>query len=83
MNACGPTHPGPASPLPSNASAASSASAPVAKPGGPLIDAAFPGGNILVDKIEGDYYNVMGLPLSALVETLKEFGIDIWRAFLY
>ena len=35
-------------------------------------------GAVIVDKIEGDYYNVMGLPLSALVETLKEFGIDIW-----
>jgi septum formation protein len=35
-------------------------------------------GAVIVDKIEGDYYNVMGLPLSALVETLKEFGINIW-----
>jgi predicted house-cleaning NTP pyrophosphatase (Maf/HAM1 superfamily) len=31
-----------------------------------------------VEKIEGDFYNVMGLPLAALAETLKEFGIDVW-----
>jgi predicted house-cleaning NTP pyrophosphatase (Maf/HAM1 superfamily) len=30
-----------------------------------------------VEKIEGDYYNVMGLPLHALTEALKEFGIKI------
>lgn len=29
----------------------------------------------LIDKIEGDYYNVMGLPLSALLEELKGFGV--------
>jgi len=31
-----------------------------------------------VEKIEGDYYNVMGLPLSALTEALIEFGISVW-----
>ena len=34
-------------------------------------------GAIIVEKIEGDYYNVMGLPLHALTEALKEFGINI------
>ena len=32
-------------------------------------------GAALVRKIEGDFYNVVGLPLSALVMTLKRFGI--------
>ena len=32
-------------------------------------------GAALVRKIEGDFYNVVGLPLSALVMTLKKFGI--------
>ena len=35
-------------------------------------------GAVIVKKIEGDYYNVMGLPLSALTEALKEFGISVW-----
>jgi septum formation protein len=34
-------------------------------------------GSIIVKKIEGDYYNVMGLPLSALAESLKKFGINV------
>ena len=34
-------------------------------------------GAVIVEKIEGDYYNVMGLPLHALTEALKEFGIKI------
>jgi septum formation protein len=36
-------------------------------------------GALLVEKIEGDFYNVMGLPLSALAETLKSFGVDVWN----
>ncbi|MBI2852180.1 MAG: septum formation inhibitor Maf [Chloroflexi bacterium] len=36
-------------------------------------------GSIIVERIEGDYYNVVGLPLSALADGLKEFGVDIWR----
>ena len=36
-------------------------------------------GAVVVEKIEGDYYNVIGLPLSALTESLKEFGIFILR----
>ncbi len=34
-------------------------------------------GAVLVEKIEGDYFNVIGLPLSALTEALKEFGVNI------
>jgi len=34
-------------------------------------------GALIVEKIEGDYYNVVGLPLSALAEVLKEFGISV------
>jgi len=34
-------------------------------------------GAVFVEKIEGDYFNVIGLPLSALTEALKEFGINI------
>jgi septum formation protein len=34
-------------------------------------------GAVIVEKIEGDYFNVIGLPLSALTEALKEFGINI------
>jgi septum formation protein len=34
-------------------------------------------GAVIVRKIVGDYYNVMGLPLNSLVESLKEFGVNI------
>jgi len=34
-------------------------------------------GAILVEKIDGDFFNAMGLPLSRLVEELKDFGINI------
>jgi septum formation protein len=34
-------------------------------------------GSVIVEKINGDYYNVVGLPLNALVENLKEFGINV------
>ena len=34
-------------------------------------------GALIVEKIEGDYYNVIGLPLSSLVESLKEFDVKI------
>lgn len=34
-------------------------------------------GSVIVEKIEGDYFNVLGLPLSALAESLKEFGVHI------
>ena len=34
-------------------------------------------GAVIVDRIEGDYFNVVGLPLAALVEALKEFGVSV------
>jgi septum formation protein len=34
-------------------------------------------GSIIVERIEGDYFNVIGLPLSALAEGLKDFGIHV------
>jgi septum formation protein len=35
-------------------------------------------GALFVNKIEGDYFNVVGLPLCELFETIKEaFGFDI------
>ena len=34
-------------------------------------------GSVFVEKIDGDYDNVVGFPLSALTEALKEFGINI------
>lgn len=34
-------------------------------------------GSLIVEKIEGDYFNVIGLPLSSLGEALKKFGVHI------
>jgi septum formation protein len=34
-------------------------------------------GAVLVESIEGDYSNVVGLPLAALARALKEFGVDV------
>jgi septum formation protein len=34
-------------------------------------------GAVIVERIEGDYFNVIGLPLGALTEALKQFGINI------
>ena len=34
-------------------------------------------GSAIVERIEGDYSNVIGLPLSALTESLKEFGVHV------
>lgn len=34
-------------------------------------------GSAIVKKIEGDFFNVMGLPLNALSEALKKFGIYV------
>lgn len=35
-------------------------------------------GGIFVQRIEGDYYNIVGLPLSKVVERLKDFGISVF-----
>lgn len=34
-------------------------------------------GSLIVEKIEGDYFNVIGLPLSSLAEALKKFGVHV------
>lgn len=34
-------------------------------------------GAAIINKIEGDYFNVMGLPLSSLTEALKKFGVYV------
>lgn len=46
------------------------------KAGGYMIQGA---GGLIVHRIEGCYYNVMGLPLNALYEALLEIGVDLWR----
>lgn len=35
-------------------------------------------GAVFVERIDGDYSNVVGLPLSLLYDLLKEFGIEIF-----
>ena len=37
-------------------------------------------GNVrfFVDKIDGDYNNVVGLPVAAIYRELKKLGIDIY-----
>ena len=47
---------------------------PLDKAGGYAIQGR---GAVLVDSIEGDYSNVVGLPLTALAEDLKEFGVKV------
>lgn len=37
------------------------------------------GGGLIVKKIEGCYYNVMGLPLGSLQELLLTIHIDLWQ----
>jgi septum formation protein len=34
-------------------------------------------GALIVEKIEGDYYNVVGLPLKTLADCLKELGVNL------
>ena len=34
-------------------------------------------GAVIVRKIEGDYLNVVGLPLNSLIEALKKFGVAV------
>ncbi|GBE35577.1 septum formation protein Maf [bacterium BMS3Bbin06] len=36
-------------------------------------------GAVFIKKIDGDFFNVMGLPLSALTEGLKKFGVHVLK----
>lgn len=47
---------------------------PLDKAGGYAIQGL---GALLVKRIQGDYLNVVGLPLSAIVEYLKKFGVHV------
>lgn len=49
---------------------------PLDKAGGYAIQGP---GSILVSKIDGCYYNVMGLPITLLNQLLHHFGIDLWN----
>lgn len=46
------------------------------KAGGYMIQGA---GGLIVNRIDGCYYNVMGLPINTLSSLLKKCGIDLWR----
>jgi septum formation protein len=46
------------------------------KVGGYAIQGA---GSILVQRIEGCYYNVIGLPIGPLTTMLTDIGIDLWQ----
>ena len=45
------------------------------KAGGYAIQMA---GGLIVRKIDGCYYNVMGLPINTVESLLKNFGIELW-----
>ncbi len=34
-------------------------------------------GAIFIERIDGDFFNAMGLPLSALVDELQKFGVNV------
>jgi len=46
------------------------------KAGGYMVQLA---GSLIVNKIEGCFYNIMGLPINTLHELLKEVSIDLWN----
>ena len=46
------------------------------KVGGYAIQGA---GSILIQRIEGCYYNVIGLPIGPLTAMLADIGIDLWQ----
>jgi len=36
-------------------------------------------GGLFIEEIEGDYFNVVGLPISAVSEALGKFGVEITK----
>jgi len=36
-------------------------------------------GALLVDRVEGDYFTVVGLPVARLAEVLREVGYEVWQ----
>ncbi len=46
------------------------------KAGGYMIQGS---GSLVVKRIEGCYYNVVGLPINALCAVLNHAGIDLWK----
>lgn len=46
------------------------------KAGGYMIQGA---GSLIVKRIEGCYFNVVGLPINALCSVLRQAGIDLWK----
>jgi septum formation protein len=36
-------------------------------------------GSLLVNKIEGCFYNIMGLPINLLYNMLKNYNVDLWN----
>lgn len=40
-------------------------------------------GSFIVDKIDGDYFNVVGLPMQLLSKMLNEFGFSLERQFRF
>ncbi|MCL2603525.1 MAG: Maf family protein [Defluviitaleaceae bacterium] len=37
-------------------------------------------GALLIERVEGDFYTVMGLPISKLCVQLEEMGVQIWES---
>jgi len=35
-------------------------------------------GGIFIKKIDGDYFNIVGLPIYSVVEELKKFGVEVF-----
>lgn len=46
------------------------------KAGGYMIQGS---GSLVVKRIEGCYYNVVGLPINALVSVLSQAGVNLWK----
>lgn len=40
------------------------------------------GGSVIVKRMEGCFYNVMGLPIAAVCTVLKKVGIDLWHSLV-